>query len=351
MLGPMEEWVAAWRREPRGVASAAALCELAADRQIDVGDCLQDTGIERRALTDPAAEITAAQELRLIENLLAAVDDPEGLGLQAGARYHLTTYGIYSYALLASKTVRDANAIAMQFVDLTYAFTRISAVELPDGLTTSFDDPLVSMPEAVRRFVVERDVAAALMIWREGIDPSVTPLRATLRLPAPRNPPGFEEVFGLMPEFDAERSQLTWHLDLLDLPLPQASELEANRCVAQCAELLDRRHARRGVSGRVRDELLRSLGRPPTQEKIARVLHVSVRTLRRQLADEGTSFRLLVEHTRRGLAEELLGTGRLTVEQVADRVGYAEASSFVHAFSRWHGVAPRRWAQQQTAGR
>jgi AraC-like DNA-binding protein len=349
MLGPMEEWVAMWRGEPRGVASAAVLCELAADRELDIGECLRGTGIDRRALTDPTAEITAAQELRLIKNLVAAVDDPEGLGLQAGARYHLTTYGIYSYALLASKTVRDAHAIAIQFVDLTYAFTRISGVELPDGLHTSFDDPRVPVPELVRRFVVERDVAAALVIWREGVNPSVTPLRATLRLPTPRDPVRFEDAFGLMPEFDAERSQLKWHRSLLELPLPQASELAAKTCVAQCAELLDRRHARRGVSGRVRDELVRGLGRPPTQDEIAHQLHVSVRTLRRQLADEGTSFRLLVEQTRRGLAEELLATGRLTVEQVADRVGYAEASSFVHAFTRWHGVAPRRWAQQQDA--
>jgi AraC-like DNA-binding protein len=50
---------------------------------------------------------------------------------------------------------------------------------------------------------------------------------------------------------------------------------------------------------------------------------------------------------RQGLAEELLATGRLTVEQVADRVGYAEASSFVHAFRRWNGIAPRRWAREQ----
>jgi transcriptional regulator GlxA family with amidase domain len=45
------------------------------------------------------------------------------------------------------------------------------------------------------------------------------------------------------------------------------------------------------------------------------------------------------------LAEELLATGRITIEQVAERVGYSTASSFVHAFTRWKGVAPRRWAR------
>lgn len=45
--------------------------------------------------------------------------EAEGAGLEAGLRYHLTTYGIWSFALLSSRTVRDAHAIAMQFVDLT----------------------------------------------------------------------------------------------------------------------------------------------------------------------------------------------------------------------------------------
>jgi AraC-like DNA-binding protein len=86
-----------------------------------------------------------------------------------------------------------------------------------------------------------------------------------------------------------------------------------------------------------------------SQDQVASALHFNVRTLRRQLADEGTTFRALVEETRQLLAEELLATGRLTIEEIADRVGYAEASSFVHAFKRWKGVAPRRYARETSA--
>jgi AraC-like DNA-binding protein len=341
--------VAAWQQEPRGVASAALLCELAADRGADPAATLRGTGIPARALTDPEAEITAGQELRLIENLTDTLDDPDSFALDAGISYHLTTYGIWSYAILSSKTVRDAHSIALQFVDLTYAFTRVSAIETPQSFVTTYDDPADPVPEPVRRFVIVRDMAAAVTIWREGLATHVSPLRVTLRLPAPDFPGCFEDLFGVMPEFGAERSTLTWELSLLDLRPPQASELAAKICAAQCAELLDRRHARRGISGRVRDELLQGTGRTPTQEEVAHEFHVSVRTLRRQLANEGTTFRAMVEQTRQGLAEELLATGRLTVEQVADRVGYAEASSFVHAFRRWNGVAPRRWAREQAS--
>jgi AraC-like DNA-binding protein len=335
-------------QDRRDVASVALLCELAADRGLDRNRCLQGTGIDPSTLSEPDTEIVAHQELRVIGNIVESLDDPAGAGLDAGLRYRLTAYGIWSFALLASKSVRDAHAVAMEFVDLTYAFTCVSAVETPGGLLVSYDDLEPALSESVRRFVLERDLAAAMVIWRDGLAQQITPLRLTLRLPMPADAGRFEQVFGVTPEFEAARTVMTMDGRLLDLPLPQASELTAKVCAAQCAELLDRKQARRGVSGRVRDELIASVPRIPTQDEIARSLHVSIRTLRRQLADEGTSFRALVEHTRQGLAEELLRTGRLTIEQVADRVGYSEASSFVHAFIRWNGVAPRRWARERS---
>jgi AraC-like DNA-binding protein len=331
---------------PRGAASVSLLCELGTERGVGQSRCLRGTGIDSAALADPEAEVTAGQELRLIENLLAAVDDAEGLGLEAGVRYRLTTYGIWGFALLSSRTARDAKTVANQFLDLTYALTRISDRELGDELKTFFDDSDVVEP--VRRFVLERDTSAALAIWRETLDAPVTPLRVELRLPEPNHPGRFETAYGVLPAFGAERSVMSYDAKLLDRPLPRAAPLTAKLCEQHCRELLERRHTRRGFSGRVRDELLRDPGRMPSQEEVAAALHVSVRTLRRQLADENTMFRALVEQTREVLAEELLATGALTVEQVADRVGYAEASSFVHAFTRWKGMAPRRWAQQHT---
>jgi AraC-like DNA-binding protein len=333
---------------PRGLASVAVLLELASDKGIDPDQCLQRTDIDRASLSDPYAEIAGSQELLLIDNLVGALDDPEGVGLDAGIRYRLTTYGIWSYALLSSRTVRDAHSVAMQFVDLTYALTRISAVEGSGELLVTYDDLPDPPPERVRRFVLERDIAAGLTVWREGLGQPISPMRVRMKLPEPRDARHFEEVLGVMPEFEAERSVVTMDARLLDQPLPQSSELTAKMCVAQCAEILDRR-ARRGVSGQVRDELLQDPRRIPSQGDCARRLHISVRTLRRQLAEEGTTFRALVEDTREGLAEELLGTDRLTIEQVADRVGYAEASSFIHAFTRWKGVAPRRWARERAA--
>jgi AraC-like DNA-binding protein len=129
----------------------------------------------------------------------------------------------------------------------------------------------------------------------------------------------------------------------LDLPLPQADELTAATTEAQCRALVERRRTRSGWAGQVRDVLLTAPSAMPRLERVAAGLHVSERTLRRQLAAEGASYRGLVEELRETLAEELLRAG-LPVQQVARRLGYAETASFTHAFTRWKGVSPRAWA-------
>jgi AraC-like DNA-binding protein len=280
-------------------------------------------------------------------NIVRALGDPPGLGLDAGSRYHLTTYGIWGFALISSSTLREAISVGLGFLELTYTFVDIRTEERTGELLFVLDDEVV--PQDVRRFMVERDAAAIMIIQRELFGRSIALRRIAFRYPAPADNEPYEEIFGTRPEFGARHNVAAIDAAVLDLPLPQASPYAAQLSQQQCRELLDRRRVRLGVAGRVRHELLREPRRMPSQDQVASALHVSVRTLRRQLADEGTTFRALVEETRQLLAEELLGTGRLTVEEIADRVGYAEASSFVHAFKRWKGVAPGRYAREISA--
>ncbi|MBT9528602.1 MAG: AraC family transcriptional regulator, partial [Pseudomonas sp.] len=44
--------------------------------------------------------------------------------------------------------------------------------------------------------------------------------------------------------------------------------------------------------------------------------------------------------------EELLATGGLTLEEIAERLGYGEVSNFTHAFKRWKGLAPRQYRRR-----
>ncbi|NQD95507.1 hypothetical protein HP532_22885 [Pseudomonas sp. CrR25] len=88
-------------------------------------------------------------------------------------------------------------------------------------------------------------------------------------------------------------------------------------CETQCQALLAKYRNRDGLAGRVRDRLLRTPGRLANMELGA----ASSRTLRRRLDEQGTTFRLLQEDAHQALAEELLATGGLILEEIAERLG------------------------------
>lgn len=78
-------------------------------------------------------------------------------------------------------------------------------------------------------------------------------------------------------------------------------------------------------------------------EEVARRLAMSRPTLARHLQRLGTSFAALRDELRRDRAVDLLSRAGLTVAEVAERLGYSEASAFQRAFKTWTGVPPRRY--------
>ncbi len=108
----------------------------------------------------------------------------------------------------------------------------------------------------------------------------------------------------------------------------------------QCERVLASRGPDAQMSARVRSLAMHAKGRPFSLDHIARVLHTSPRTLKRQLAAEGTTFSAIVDEDRRESAMFLLRAPGASVKDVAHRLGYANIANFTRAFHRWTGTTP-----------
>lgn len=84
----------------------------------------------------------------------------------------------------------------------------------------------------------------------------------------------------------------------------------------------------------------------PTLPEFAARLGFSEATLRRQLAQQGTSFRDLRAQIRRERARELLREGQMSVTEISHQLGYAEPSAFFRAFRSWTGQSPDAWRKE-----
>ncbi|MRH90749.1 helix-turn-helix domain-containing protein [Nocardia sp. SYP-A9097] len=326
------------------MTSAALLVDFAAEHGVVPATTLAGTGITAERLRTPDAEITAGQELELVRNLVRALDDRPGLGFEVGPRYRAAIHGIWGYALISSPTVGQAVQTVARYFELSFSYSRASLEMSGDEARIMFDDS--DTPADVRGFLMERDISGSIANWLEVFQQPLALRRIEIGGGLlPRLRPLLAEVDGELIAAAGDSHSFVVDAALFAEPMPAASPETARLLEKQCAALLHRRVERTRLSGEVRGLLLRGGQAALGQTEMAAAMHISVRTMRRRLAEEGTSFRALSAETFGLLAEELLATG-LPVEQVAYRLGYSGAPSFTTAFKQWRGITPGRFARE-----
>lgn len=322
----------------RGPAGARLLVEVGADRGLDAAACLAGTGLAAVDLARDDAEVEAGQELAIARNLVGALGDVAGLGADAGSRYTLGSFGMAGFALLTAATGRDMLRLGVRFAPLSFAFIRPSLRESAAGAVVRLHDE--EIPADVRALFVEREVTKVGRLVPALLG-AAGPVHVATSFDGARAAALRAALPGVDLRTGAARHELVVDRAALDAPLPQADAVTAAALERQCAEIVDRRRARTGVAAAVRGRLLADLASPPSMEAVAAALHVDERTLRRRLADEGTSFRALADEVRATLATELLRAG-VTVQEAAARLGYHDAAGFTRAYRRWTGTTPGR---------
>jgi AraC-like DNA-binding protein len=311
--------------------------ELAAEG-ISVGDLFAQTGIDAAQLEDPHARISQRQRLAIYRNAnrLAKRSD---IALLAGARQHISDYGIYGYAMVSSRTFGDSLLSSLDHATMTGPSVRQISLRI-DRTTAILRSHSFDALGDLLPFAAEFWRSSMTALFSRVLESPFPSKRMMFPFPAPVHWRKYERMFNCPINFDADR--LEWHFDanILDIPCPNANPITAKICQQVCDAMLTERPGESELVRRIRTACLNSPNRFPVAAGIAAELGLSLRTFHRRLTQEGLSYQSIVDGMRLSLATELLENTHMGIDQIAERIGFADATSFRKAFKKWTNRSP-----------
>lgn len=192
----------------------------------------------------------------------------------------------------------------------------------------------------------EFGLAMALKLARECAGDDIVPVRVGFAHPAPQDESEHRRFFRTAVRFDAGSNSML--LTGTDATRPMRGRDEALSAIVR--RRLDKMLAERTehisgpLSAQVRYMMVEHLGeRTLTPESVSRALALSRRTLSRRLAEEGTSFRILLDDVRREFACALLQDRSSNIGDISFFLQYSEPAAFHRAFRRWTGRTPHQF--------
>ena len=321
----------------RTIASHFARAALGGARRQghDYGPLLQRLGISAELLSQPKARIAPEQFAGLLQQLWLELDD-EYLGFGHGPSRR-GTFAMMCHALIHCRTLEKALNRGLLFYSLFPEAPRLSLTYEGEMARLSLDDSELWDPD---HFLSE----SLLLIWyRLGswlIGQRIRLEQASFSYPKPQHAAEYELLFPCPLQFASASSSLLFQRRYLDMPLLQDERTLKHFLERSPADLLARPDEGDSLSSRLRRLLSRDTEHWPDLESVAQQLHVSPQTLRRHLREEGASFQGLKDQLRRDIAIYHLGRADLSLQQIAEQLGFSEPSAFHRAFKKWTGLTP-----------
>lgn len=294
---------------------------------VDVDRCLSSCGLTEAQLASASFDLDFEKFEEFIRNGLAMTSEP-AVGLFVGRRLGANSHGIVGFAAMCCSTVREGLEFIARFARLRTTMLSISIQGTARGVRMGFEE---SFPLGdIRRPVLE-----AIVLGIESAVVSVGACRASaaaFSFPEPEYAALAREMFGCEVRYGASWNGFEIAEEALDAPLRTADPGAFREAQLICQRELEKLEAQdESLASQVRRALLDGF---PSLPLTARMLHLTPRTLHRRLLDEGTSFRELLEGVRHALAIEMRSK-RISMKEIAYRLGYTDLANFRRAFRRW----------------
>ena len=297
-------------------------------------------------LRDPDGRIPVAVAHQMLDAALDRTRDTT-LGLKAARAIAFGDCGAIDYMMRSATNVRSACELATRYVRLINDALDCRLDPQADRVLWRMDSRM-PLPAVAEDFLIAGLYRTHLREWL-GFMPDV---ECWFMHEAPADISEYVGVFGAtICRFGAPCSGFSFPRACLDMPLSNADP-KLHGVVRSLAEIkLAELPELQTFTQRLRFVLERELLEGKLScERIARVMHVSPRTLARKLEAEGTTFYELVDAVRKASALTHVVRAEVALSELSFSLGFSHVASFHRAFKRWTGQTPADYRRHAWSG-
>ncbi len=327
----------------------APLVRELASQGVPIDSFLGRFGLSVTQLTHLYERVPLRQFVALAEAAAARLGRPF-VGLELGGQFVLSDLGpFYALFILA----RDLQSALVQLTRFQAAWQTRTLFEFVGGRPTSACRYRIEEPSIWPRVQdAEFAIASLATFIRELTHKRWRPLAVEFEHDLANREDTLSRFFCAPVHGNCDANRLV--LDNEDLRAPVRWRAEAEE--SDIAPILERHLMELlqpqeedppgSIAGRVDAAIARRLGRSDVGiETVAAEMKMSVRSLRRYLEQEGTTFRQILQAHRRTAIEAMLNSNGGRLADLASRISYSDSAVLSRAFKTWTGMSPSAFAR------
>ena len=304
---------------------------------MDAAELEKKAGLTRQNLENPDIRIPVTKWNQFLEMAQKWSNDP-AFALNLGKKISHERMSLVGHIVFNSRTAGEGLRQYIRFVKLANEGDRV-ALEINDNevaVVYTTEDPAY-----ISSLAMERNFSVAVTRLRRYTNVEISPVRVEFQHTAPSYIDEYKHLFQSPVLFDRVENRLVFQKSVLALKLGKRSTHLYSGLIQYAESLMGKLTRRRAITKKVRYWINKCLSEGDLDiEKVADRMNMSRQTLYRKLKKEGTSFKTLLDDTRKSLAKKFLAQNEYSITEIAFFLGFSETSSFNRAFNRWYDKNP-----------
>jgi len=326
------------------IGKVKPLIKLLAAEGVALQELLEGTDISLRDLTLFDLSIDYEQYLKLIDNAYLLAPDP-CFGLSLGEQFYVNHDGLLACRIMSSDNAMQAMYLLKDYQSLLTLLFQLNFEVFEDQAVFTVH-PAYRLNNSLP-FFIEYTFAAIYSIGKFCLGSQKMELTYEFSYEHPTSAKRYTDFFGGEVRFSCKENRVLVPLDVLNKPFVFADKQTAMINDEICQDKVCSIENEVDIKQRVKMLIRKNKSFKITLETLADQLCMSPRTLSRHLKARNISYKAILEEERKKRAIQQIQDHNIPLDQLAEQLGYQDASSFSRAFKKWVGLAPNQFKDLQ----